>query len=165
MKAIIFYESTHHGNTKKLVDAIADKHEVDVADVSEKESINLEQYDMIGFASGICFSKFYENITNLAKEKLPSGKQVFFLYSCANNDKDFSKNIKQIAIEKNCRILGTYGCKGFNTYGPLKLIGGMNKKHPNQEELDGAVAFFENCKELGSEQLQDCYKKAGMENE
>jgi len=32
---------------------------------------------------------------------------------------------------------------GYNTYGPLKLIGGMNRKHPTGEELEGAVVFYE----------------------
>lgn len=154
MKTIIIYESTHHGNTKKLVDAIAKKYEVDTIDVANQAEIELGQYDVIGFASGICFSKFYEKITALAMKKLTMKKQVFFLYSCANNNKDFSESIKQIALEKGCHVLGTYGCKGFNTYGPLKLIGGMNKNHPNQEELDDAVRFFE-----------DCMKKAGDRNE
>ena len=33
-------------------------------------------------------------------------------------------------------------CRGFNTYGPWKLVGGMNKGHPNREERSGAVEFF-----------------------
>lgn len=116
--------------------------------------IHLEEYDFIGFASGICFSRFYEKITACVQEKLPIGKQVFFLYTCANNSKDFSENIKQIAIEKGCNVMGTYGCKGFNTYGPFKIVGGINKKHPSQSEIEGAITFFENC-----------IKKAEVKNE
>ena len=34
-----------------------------------------------------------------------------------------------------------YGCKGYNTYGPWQIIGGMNKKHPTKEEIALAVKF------------------------
>lgn len=145
MNTIIIYESTHHGNTKKLADAIASKYGIEVIDIMSAAEMNLEQYDIIGLASGICFGKFYEKITAFAREKLTADKQVFFLYSCAKNDKDFAADIRQIAMDRGCYILGTYGCKGFNTYGPLKIVGGMNKHHPNQEEMDGAVAFYEDC--------------------
>ena len=40
-------------------------------------------------------------------------------------------------------ILGEYGCKGYNTYGPWKVIGGMNKKHPTEVEVKSAVEFFD----------------------
>ena len=40
-------------------------------------------------------------------------------------------------------MLGEYGCLGFNTYGPFKLIGGLAKGHPTKEELEGAVRFYQ----------------------
>ena len=39
--------------------------------------------------------------------------------------------------------MGEYGCKGYNTYGPWKLIGGMNRNHPSDEEINDAIRFFE----------------------
>ena len=41
MKSIIIYESTHHGNTKKLVDAIAAKHNVEAVSIENAETIDL----------------------------------------------------------------------------------------------------------------------------
>lgn len=146
MKTAIVYESTHQGNTKKLLDAIAQKHEVALIDVTGTENISLEEYDVIGFASGIAFGKFYKKITEVAETKLPAGKKVFFIYSCGNNSKDFSKNIREIAERKNCVSLGTYGCKGYDTYGPFGLIGGINKNHPDEQEIADAVKFYEELK-------------------
>ena len=51
--------------------------------------------------------------------------------------------MKEIALEKQSVILGEYGCKGYNTYGPRKVIGGMNKKHPTEDEKLVAIKFFE----------------------
>ena len=58
MKTAIVYYSQHHGNTKKLVDAIAAKYDVTLIDVVKEPSANLAGYDRIGFASGIYYSGF-----------------------------------------------------------------------------------------------------------
>ena len=57
--------------------------------------------------------------------------------------KGFANSMKEIALEKDSIILGEYGCKGYNTYGPWKVIGGMNKNHPTENEIEAAVRFYE----------------------
>ena len=141
MKVVIVFESTHHGNTKKLVDAIAAKNEVDLINAIEADYVNYEDYDIIGFASGAAYGKFYKKITSLARS-VPSGKKVFFMYSCGKNNKDYSDNIRETLESKGCISLGSYGCPGYDTFGPLKLMGGINKGHPNQGEIEGAVDFY-----------------------
>ena len=143
-KTVIIYSSTHHGNTYKLVKAIADKYDIEMIDATKQKAFNLQDYDIIGFASGIDFGKFYEAVESFAKENLPYKKQVFFLYTCAMERKEFTNSIKKIVLQKEATILGEYGCKGYNTYGPWKVIGGMNKKHPTEDEILSAVEFFEN---------------------
>ena len=39
---------------------------------------------------------------------------------------------------------GKYSCKGYDTFGPFKLIGGIAKGHPNEKDLAGAVEFYQN---------------------
>ena len=53
MKSVIIYASTHHGNTKKVVEAIASKCDVELIDATRVHEKNLSEYDLIGFASGI----------------------------------------------------------------------------------------------------------------
>lgn len=142
-KTIIVYASKHQGNTYKLAKAISEKYEIAMIDATKEAIVNLQEYDVIGFASGIDFGKFYESIENFAKNNLPRKKKVFFLYTCAMERKGFTNSMKEIVIEKEAIILGEYGCKGYNTYGPWKLIGGMNKKHPTKAEIMSAVEFFD----------------------
>ena len=142
MKTAIIYASTHHGNTKKVCERIASVCNVTLIEASEvSSSFPWEDYDLIGFASGITFKKFYEPV-NTAARQIPAGKKAFFIYTCAANDQDFSANIRSIVESRGAECIGTYGCKGFNTYGPLKLIGGMNKKNPTEDELAAAVDFY-----------------------
>ena len=53
--AICFY-SKHHGNTKKLLDAIREAEgSVELIDITEQKKADLSGYDRIGFASGIYY--------------------------------------------------------------------------------------------------------------
>ena len=57
-KAAIIYASTHHGSTKKLAEAIADRYDVHLINATKQQTADLSGYDLIGFASGIDFGKF-----------------------------------------------------------------------------------------------------------
>ena len=142
-KTAIIYASTHHGNTRKLVEAIADKYDIEKIDATKHQQIDLAGYDLIGFASGIDFGNFYDSVEQFLKSNLPEGKRVFFLYTCAKVSNRFTDSIKAAATQKGAVVLGEYGCKGFNTYGPWKVIGGMNKGHPSADETSKAVHFYE----------------------
>ena len=141
-KAILIYASKHHGNTYKLAKAISEKYEIAMIDATKESIVDLQEYEVIGFASGIDFGKFYEEIENFAEANLPIKKEVFFLYTCAMERKGFTNSIREIAVKKEAIILGEYGCKGYNTYGPWQLIGGMNKNHPTEAEIVEVVNFY-----------------------
>ena len=142
-KAVIIYASTHHGSTRKLAEAIAARYDTHLIDAAKQQTADLSAYDLIGFASGIDFGQFYNCVEQFLEQNLPENKRVFFLYTCARVSGRFTETVRTAARKKGAIILGEYGCRGFNTYGPGKLIGGMNKGHPSAEEMQGAVQFFE----------------------
>ena len=142
-KTVIIYASTHHGNTRKLIEVISEKYQIDIIDAIEQKFANLSEYDLIGFASGIDFGKFYDAVEQFLKDNLPENKAVFFMYTCARDDKDFTYTMRTEAMKRHALLMGEYGCRGYNTYGAWKVIGGMNKHHPTKKELDGAVQFYE----------------------
>lgn len=143
MKTAIVYYSAHHGNTKKLIDAIAAKHEVELIDAARQSAADLSAYDLVGFASGIYYSKFHKAVLQFAKDNLPEGKKVFFLYTYGAEKAGYTKAITEAVSEKRAEITGEYGCFGFNTFGPFKLVGGMAKGHPIEDEIAAAVSFYE----------------------
>ncbi len=144
-KTAIVYYSQHHGNTKKVLDAIAGyDNDVTLIDVTEKHEVDLTGYDRIGFASGIYFGKFAEQLHNFLKVNLPTGKDVFFIATAGNPISHNFNSIVAATKEKHCNEIGRYQCAGFDTFGPFKLVGGLQKGHPTEEELQAAVEFYKN---------------------
>ena len=141
MKVAIAYYSQHHGNTKKLLDAIKDLGDVKLINVVECKEADLSDYDIIGFTSGTYFGKFSGKVIEFAKNNLPGKKRVFLIITYGVKG-SYTKEMEQIITEKSCRLLGTYGCRGFDTFGPLKLIGGIAKGHPDENDVRGAIEFF-----------------------
>ena len=146
MKTAIVYFSLHHGNTKKLLDAIAAQEEVTLINVVENKTADLSAFDRIGFASGIYYSSFAKQLLAFAEQNLPEGRDVFFLNTCGAPAGVYFNAIRKITEAKRCREIGAYQCKGYDTYGPFKLVGGIAKGHPNEEEIKGAVAFYQTLK-------------------
>ena len=143
MRTAILYYSKHHGNTKKLLNAIAGSDpEVDLIDVTTAGKTDLSGYDRIGIASGIYYSSFAKQVISFASENLPDGKPVFFVYTHGAPAGEFLKGIRAVTGNKHCTELGEYRCQGFDTVGPFKLVGGIAKGHPTEAEIDGAVKFY-----------------------
>lgn len=142
MKTAVIYYSKHHGNTKKLIDAIAAEHDVTAIDATEVKNADLTGYDLVGFASGIYYSKFHKSVLEFAEKNLPEKKDVFFLYTYGAKKEGYTKAITEAVKTHNANILGEFGCFGFNTFGPFKLIGGIAKGHPDDADLKNAVSFF-----------------------
>ena len=142
MYTAIVYYSNHHGNTKKLLDAIAAAEEVTLIDVTKQPNADLTFFDRIGFASGIYFSNFAKQLLSFASEHLPEGKDVFYIYTHGAPVGGFLKGIREISEKKHCRELGAYHCLGFDTFGPFRLVGGIAKGHPTEEEIADAVKFY-----------------------
>jgi len=142
MRSVIVYASTHHGNTRKVVEAIAQECGVELIDATKVHVKDLSEYDLIGFASGIFFSKFSEPVLKFARENLPENKDVFFIATAGNPMQLNFNSISDVAKDKKCNERGRYQCKGYDTYGPFKLVGGIQKGHPNDEELKAAVDFY-----------------------
>jgi len=147
MKEIcIVYDSPHKGNTEKLLLKIKEKY-ADTALVKAADCTSeiFSRYDVLGFASGIYYGKFSPSVSAVLEQAIESGvKKLFFIYTSGAGRSGY-ENALRAKTEKSGKIcLGIFSCKGFDTYGPFKLIGGLNKGRPNEDDFRDAIAFFEN---------------------
>jgi flavodoxin len=121
---------------------MAEGHDVDLIDVTTHGTLFLGEYDCIGFASGIYGFEFQKSVVDYARQHLPQGKPVFFVYTYGGAKGNGAKAILEIAKERSCPVLGEFSCKGYDTFGPFKLVGGISKGHPDAQDLENARRFF-----------------------
>ncbi len=142
MKTLIIYKSIHLGSTKKIAETLGRIMTADVIEANEFDINNFDNYNLIGFGSGIYDDKFHNSIFELV-EKLPSLKRKnVFLFSTAGVIYDKShREIRGKLTNKNAIIINEFFCKGFNKNSFLKYIGGMNKGRPNANDLKNAEQF------------------------
>ena len=81
---VIVYASKHHGNTKKLLEAIAEQEDVELLDIAENEQYDLSGYDRIGIASGIAYGKYYPQMLKFLENNLPCDKDVFYIHTAGD---------------------------------------------------------------------------------
>lgn len=67
---------------------------------------------------------------------------TFFLYTYGAEKSGYTKAIADAVKEHRANILGEFGCFGWNTYGPFRLIGGLAKGHPDAADKANALAFY-----------------------
>jgi flavodoxin len=110
------------------------------ADIIKTEEANpdiLAGYDLIGFSSGIYNGQHEKCIFDLVARMHPKMGQKAFTFSTSGygvtkpNEK-LNKELKA----KGFDLVGTFACKGFDTYGVNKLYGGAAKGHPDEEVCD-----------------------------
>jgi len=148
MKALIIYISVHHQNTLKIAKAMAGVLNADLKTAIEAKPEELNNYDLIGFGSGIYIFRhhrkllrFIDGLNNM------NGKKAFIFSTSGAGSEDLERNhrkIKEALADKGLELIGEFNCLGLDTFGPLGLFGGLNKGRPSDQDLDNARNFAKN---------------------
>jgi flavodoxin len=144
MKTLIICFSYHHKNTEKIASVFAKTLDAQVKAPAEVDPNGLSDFDLVGFGSGISFGNHYKVLLDFA-EKLPvvTNKKTFIFSTSGQigNETKFHKKLREKLQSKGFTVAGDFNCAGFDTYGFLKIVGGIQKGHPNEEDLKQAEAF------------------------
>jgi flavodoxin len=176
---LLVYKSVHHQNTAQLARALG---EVLQADLVSADQISpnvdgfgvslsgyggpscLDRYDLIGFGSGVYYGRMHPDLllaalaiasaVNHLKQRPPAA----FLFSTSGLPflaplwhRPFKDMLTRAAIP----VIGEFACRGFDSWGPLWLFGGLNRHHPDVRDLERGRRF---AKQLlaGWENRQRC---------
>ncbi|MCA6213331.1 flavodoxin [Thermococcus bergensis] len=154
MNAIIVYVSIHHRNTEKIARAMAEVLNAELVKPWEIMPEELLNYDLIGFGSGIYYWKHHKALFGLI-EKLPTvkGKKAF-IFSTAGINIPFinHRKLRNALRRKGFEIVGEFSCRGWDTNGWLAKIGGLNKGHPDDRDLERARRFAKRLASLQRDQ-------------
>lgn len=148
-KSILVLYSYHHMNTEKIAKEFAKILDAQIKTPKQVKPHELQEYDLIGFGSGIYGEKHHKLLLDLA-DKLPQvkNKKAFIFSTSAIMGKEKVANdhseLREKLQSKGYIIVDEFACKGFNTNSFMKYFGGMNKGRPNAEDLKNAEEFAKN---------------------
>lgn len=152
MKTLLVVYSYHHNNTQKVAEVFTKVLDAEIVTPQKTDPNSLNSYDLVGFGAGIDSGRHYKQLLDFA-DQLPNaeGKKAFiFSTSGVSNPKYMTKihtELREKLQAKGYTILDEFNCHGFNTNVFLKYIGGMNKGHPNAEDLKAAEEFAQTLKQ------------------
>jgi len=145
MKSLIVCVSISHGNTRRVADRMAQVLHAEVVEPEAVDPASVQDYDLVGFASGIYFMAVHPRLWRLVR-RLPrvEGVAAFTFFTSGAHEVPlvgYSRPIRYRLAAKGFRLLDSFSCRGFDTAGPLRLVGGVNKDRPSDADLDRAEAF------------------------
>lgn len=148
MKSLIIYQSTHHQNTEKIAQVMAEVLGAKIVKPSEIKPEEINNYDLIGFGSGVYFGQYHRALVDFIKKLPRFENKKAFIFSTSGRSESvffnfFTRNFKKLVKAKGFNIVGTFNCPGYDTFGWLKIIGGLNRGRPNEKDLEKAKKFAE----------------------
>jgi flavodoxin len=160
MKSLLVLFSYHHQNTEKIAKIFSKVLDAQIKTPQQIQPEELQEYDLVGFGSGIYHGKHHDSLLDLA-DKLPqiTNRKAFIFSTCGvpvvvagrkQLEEYAEKNhssLKKKLQSKGYMIVDEFSCAGFNTNSFLKLFGGLNKGRPNVEDLKHAEEFAQNLKQ------------------
>ncbi|MCW4025715.1 MAG: flavodoxin family protein [Candidatus Bathyarchaeota archaeon] len=151
MNTLIVYVSKYYGNTLKIAKAIASELNATMVEPAEAKKMDLSMYDLIGLGSGIYFSTHDPDLLAFT-DGLPDAKKKMFIFSTRGRnsffEKTYHKALKEKLTAKGYIVIDEFSCRGFSDYYRIfKLFGGVNKGHPNNQDLDDAKNFVAQLKQ------------------
>ena len=149
IKTLIVCMSVHHQNTARVAQAIGGVLHADCCNPDEATTERIRDYELIGFDSGIYFGQFHESLRRCIDEiRLePNRHSKSFLFSTEGLPvlwQFWHWPLRTQLRKKGFDVIGEFHCSGFDTVGPLGLIGGLNRRRPNDRDLKRAEHFAHN---------------------
>ena len=158
MKSLIVLFSYHHNNTRKIAEAMAAVLGAEIKLPQEISPLELGQYDLVGFGSGIYSYQHHSSLLDLVT-KLPqvanakafvfstTGTPIAFGQSAITEALEEHRQLKEKLQSKGYEIVDEFICAGFNTNSFLRLFGGINKGRPNAEDIKHAEEFAQKLRQ------------------
>jgi flavodoxin len=153
-KCLILCKSVHHGNTAEVARALAAgfrfagvlDDDVITAAPEAVPFTSLTDCRLIGLGSGVYYGRTHESLFDWLGG-LPDATVATvpaFVFSTSGLPflaKLWHWPLKTLLARKGFEVVGEFSCRGFDTWGPLWFAGGLNRRHPDEQDLERAREF------------------------
>lgn len=166
VKSLVVVFSYHHKNTEKIAHAIAKVLDAPVTTPQQVDPGELQEYDLVGFGSGIYSAQHHPSLLDLAGNLPEANGRKAFIFSTfgapvalfkGERLTEFIHNNHSALREKlqsrGYTVIDEFACAGFNTNSFLTYFGGLNKGRPGEEDLRHAEEFAGNIKKLAGREI------------
>ena len=145
-RSLILCKSVHHGNTARVAAAIADALGAEIASPEDVPYTSLSQRGLVGFGSGVFYGRMHQALFDwlAGLPDAPEPVMPGFVFSTSGLPclaKLWHAPLVRLLARKGFDVRGAFACRGFDTWGPLWLAGGLNRKHPDAADLERAAVF------------------------
>jgi hypothetical protein len=111
----------------------------------ELEPGDLAGYDLVGFGSGVFAAAPHPQLTAFIDRLARVDGVPAFVFATSGFGRiltrPFTRPLPARLQDKGFRVVGTFCCRGFDTWLPLRLVGGLNHGHPDTADLERAREF------------------------
>lgn len=142
---IVSVSMSPHGNTRQVAEAIGEVLGAGVAEPEEVAPADVASYDLLGIGSGIYGMIFHPRLWRFVRSLPKVRDKPAFLFATSGSPELFWRPailaLNRLLRSKGYRVVGTFSCRAFDDWGPLRLVGGLNQGRPNDADLIAARAF------------------------
>lgn len=144
--ALLVYTSVHHRNTAQVAHAMAGVLRADCATPAECPYSRLAGCELLGIGSGVYYGWPHDEILRWVRGLPDTYARTLpvFIFTTSGLPflaKFWHRPLKQALAGKGYEVIGEFACRGFDTWGPLWLAGGLNRRHPNERDFQRARQF------------------------
>lgn len=143
---LIVCKSVHHGNTARVARTLAGELGARVVDPEDVSAADLGGHALVGFGSGVYFGRLHGALFDLVRglpgRAGPAPRAFVFSTSGLPSLRGvWHAPLKRLLRRKGFEVVGEFSCRGFDTWGPLWLTGGLNRGHPDERDIGRAREF------------------------
>ncbi len=145
MNILLVIESKHLGNTLKIAESMAEVAPITIVDTKKAQELDMKDFDIVGFGSGIYAGKHDKRILKFAQGLSDNEAYTFVISTSGGEDyDDNNKALISILKKKNKTVLDVFSCKALNKFFILRFTGGLNKGLPSENDYKNAQTFIRN---------------------
>ncbi len=147
---VIVCTSLHHGNTRKVAEAMAAACGGHVFEPGDEALRAAAACSLLGIGSGIFFGHPHKAVLAFA-DALDGGRgRPVFIFSTSGTGermarlvgRDYHRSLRKSLCARGFHVKGEFSCRGYDTYAPWRVFGGFARGHPDAADLQNAREFI-----------------------
>jgi flavodoxin len=144
---LIICVSVSHGNTASIAREMAAILGAEIREPEDVDPRTLSRYALVGFGSGIFGGSHHPRLRRFVEQLPPGVGTRAFVFTTAGLGRaqwwPWQRSLESVLRAKGFDVVGSFSCRGYDTWPPLRLVGGLNRGHPDARDRDRAREFAE----------------------